>query len=114
MRERFNQLENKMNDHIELCRSEFERINSRNAEVDDRIEKLIVSQQQSTEAMDRLTEATRGVVEVYNNVNGAIKVGTTMQRFLLWVLKWPVLGAAIFTSINYLGELLSQMFPPHG
>lgn len=65
--------------------------------MESRIEKLLESQERCTTAIERLTEDTEGVVDLYKNAQGVITVGIAVQKLGLWVVKWPIIGAGIYT-----------------
>ena len=75
---------------IEKLRLEYA---ERFSEIDGRIEKLIESQERCTNAIERLTEDTEGVIELYKNAQSLITVGMAVQRLGLWIVKWPIIGA---------------------
>jgi isoaspartyl peptidase/L-asparaginase-like protein (Ntn-hydrolase superfamily) len=93
--DRLNQLEVKLDTHMRDCDKRLNRI-------DDRAEKLIQSQERCTEALEKLTNDTSGVVELYNNAQGAVTIGIGVQKFGLWVLKWPLIGAGLYAAFDWI------------
>lgn len=100
--EKLNQLETQLTNHVTFCHGQF-------SDLRVSFNKLIDAQEEQTRAITDLANATRGVVEVYNSVNGAITVGKQLQRFGLWLLKWPVIGYGLY----HLLKSLSQYFDKH-
>ena len=72
-------------------------------------DKLINAQHANTEAITTLTSAvstlvsdTSEVVQLHKNFQGAANVGRGVQGFMIWCLKWGVIGAAIVAGIDWL------------
>lgn len=51
------------------------------------------SNRQLSESLEALSSSTKDVVELYNNVQGTVKVGAAVQSLFLWLVKWGVVGA---------------------
>lgn len=56
--------------------------------VDDRIDKLILTQELNAVNIAKLTQATQGVVEAWTVANG-------LSKFLKWLSSFAILGAII-------------------
>lgn len=93
--QRLNELSQKLDAHI--------------SESHQRFGDLLDAQLECTKAVQNLTETTRGVVEVYNNLNGAIVVGKKVQTFGLWLLKWPVIGYGLYHLAKQVGILMDKV-----
>lgn len=109
--EKFNQLELQLSRHIDFCHQQFEELRESLQSNAKCVGELIDAQKQSTRAITDLAKATEGVVEVYNNVNGAVKVGVMVQKFGLWLIKWGVLGVAFYTFCKTLGTWIDKGVP---
>lgn len=80
-----------------------------------RWEKLAVMVEQSNTATRELAESVRsiadstsGIVRVYEDVQGAARVGRAVQAFLLWLAKWGTIGVALAAGVRWaLGSYLS-------
>ena len=107
--EKFNQLEAQLSRHIDFCHGQFTELRDSLRSNAQCVGELIDAQKESTRAITDLAKATEGVIEVYNSVNGAITVGKQVQRFGLWLLKWPVIGYGLY----HLLKTLSQYFDKH-
>lgn len=70
----------------------------------ERWERLLVSQEANTEAIKALAQQTEGVVQLYNDVRGASRVGMGVQRFTIWLAKMGVVGGAVAAFISYVLE----------
>ena len=97
--ERLNQLEVKLEEHIRGCEDRFKRI-------DDRTEKLIASQEKLNETLGKLAEDTKGVVGLYQGAQAAVSIGVGVQRFGLWLVKWPLIGTGLYTAYTWVIEHL--------
>lgn len=53
----------------------------------------------------QLIEESRGVLEMYSDLQGAARAGVRLQRFLAWVAKWPLIGGGVYLVIEYLSKL---------
>lgn len=72
----------------------------------EKIEFLVECQKQNAEAIGRLKRDTEDIINIYNNIQGASRVGVAVQNFLLWLAKFGVIG----TGIAALIKLISKNF----
>lgn len=49
----------------------------------------------TAEAVRNLTEATRGLLEAWEAVGGAVKVGSALGSFIKWLSGFAVIGGAV-------------------
>lgn len=56
----------------------------------------------NTRATTSLAESTRGVVQLYADVQGTVRIGAAVQRFCGWALRWGSVGVVIATGVNWL------------
>lgn len=68
---------------------------------DKRYEQLMESIERNTESVGKLVEETRAVVQLHRDVEGVKRVGTQIQKFALWVAKWPVIGAGLYAIYEW-------------
>lgn len=54
--------------------------------------------------VDNIARSTNGVVKLYRDAQGAANLGTGLQKFMLWLLKWGLIGAAIVHGIQWVLE----------
>lgn len=59
-------------------------------------------QQQNTKDLNRLIEETKGLVQLQKDLQGVVRVGSTVQKVGVWLLKWPVGGGAIIAAYEFL------------
>jgi len=93
--ERFNQLENMITQHTSHCERRFN-------ERDEQFNKMLHAQAETIEALNHLTTATKDMIETYNHIRGAVVIGQSIQKFGLWLIKWPLIGAGLYGLFNYL------------
>lgn len=55
----------------------------------------------NAKAIDRLVSETEGVIRVHNEVVSAVRVGSAMQKFGKWIITWPLIGAGIYTILEW-------------
>tara|TARA_R110000803_G_scaffold16073_5_gene44197 strand:+ start:3154 stop:3441 length:288 start_codon:yes stop_codon:yes gene_type:complete len=71
-------LSDRLECHIKEC-------NTRELDVDDRLDKLIQAQELNATNIAKLTEATNGVVEAWTVANG-------LSKFLKWLSSFAIIG----------------------
>ena len=74
----------------------------------ERFDKLIDAQQKNTDAISELTESvasvvkgTSSIIQLHKDFQGAARVGSGVQGFMIWVLKWGAIGAGIVAGMNW-------------
>lgn len=77
---------------------QFEQLASQNREILTKLDTL-------TQTVNAHVISTKGVVEAYEALQGAIKVGITLQNFALWCAKWGVIGTGVAAFIYWVLEL---------
>lgn len=94
-------LEQAFKEHVSYTQRRFR-------EMDDFVKELRAAQTENarqiselTAAVQSLTTQTSGVVDAYNNMRGAVKVGVALQDFVVWLGKWGFFGAAMAALIKY-------------
>jgi len=65
--------------------------------------KLLESTKANSDSIGQLTAATAGIVEVYVASQGAIKVGTTVGRFVKWCTGLAIVGVGFKWVWDHLG-----------
>lgn len=90
-------LKNKIDSYIKLS-EERDRLTH------EKIEFLVNCQKQNAEAIAELKRDTGDIISLYNDIQGATRIGAGVQNFLLWVAKFGVIGAGIATLVNLIGK----------
>lgn len=81
-----------------------EHVNQYNADKEDhaaRFTKLVDAQEANTKAIADLIEETAGIIELQKNFQAAAKIGNGVQRFGLWMAKWPLIGVGLYTVYEF-------------
>lgn len=78
------------------------------AEGNERWDRLVRLVEQNTEATRSLADSVKGVVDLYEDVRAAARVGGSIQRFMLWLVKWGAVGTGLAAWLAWLLDL----FPP--
>lgn len=100
--QRIDEFERKLEAHINFCHSQFNDFRQTSLEV-------LKSQQECTKALNELATEAKGVIELYNHVNGAIVIGTKVQKFGLWLLKWPVIGYGLYHILKHIVKFIEGL-----
>jgi len=76
---------------------------------------LFKAQENNTAAIAEITknvahviEETRAIVQLHKDLQGTIRVGSALQRFMFWLLKWGTIGVAIIATLKWLVERFSH------
>jgi len=48
-----------------------------------------------------LVEDTKEIIQLHKDFQGAARMGKSVQGFMLWCLKWGVIGTGIVTGITW-------------
>lgn len=73
------------------------------------IDQLKALVEQNARSVQELSNNVAGVLQLYNDWRGTIRVGSALQQFCLWLLKWGVVGAGIASGIFW---VLDHFKPP--
>jgi len=102
--ELFQQLCVKLDEHVE-------RFDQHEIEEDRKFDKLVETQQANTEAITKLTasltklvEDTSSIIQLHHDIQGATRVGKSVQYFMIWLLKWGAIGTGIAAALHLLME----------
>jgi hypothetical protein len=96
---------------VELC-EKFEqhvvRFEQHELDEGEKFDKLIKAQQANTDAIAVLTESvsslvddTSSIIKIHKDFQGAVRVGSGVQNFMLWLMKWGVIGAGLATLVMW-------------
>lgn len=82
---------------------------------DCKFDKLIDAQQVNTESINQLassvntlTKDTGEIVNLYRDFQGTIRLGKSVQSFMLWCLKWGMIGTGAVAIIERLIKYFSE------
>lgn len=76
----------------------------------DQMQTLIEAQRQNTEAISLLVEETRDIIQLHRDLQGATRLGTSLQKFGLWLTKWGVIGIGLATAYQWLAKHLVEWY----
>lgn len=65
------------------------------------IEKQADTASKNQEQLGCLIEETRDVVQLYKDLQSVSRVGVGIQKFALWVLKWPLIGTGMYAAVTW-------------
>lgn len=70
--------------------------------------KLVEAQQNNTDAIAKLTDSvsslvddTKVIIQLSKDFQGAARVGKGVQNFMLWILKWGMIGTGVVAMIHF-------------
>ena len=87
-------LRQELADHVAHCEKHF-------TLSEQRYNEWIICTQQNTEAVTQMVLETKEVIQLYKDLRGVIRIGVVAQKFGMWVIKWPLIGAGIFTIYKW-------------
>ena len=106
---------------FQLCEKfdlHVERFDEHEAHEEAKFLRLIEAQQNNTQAISELTTQvsalvtdTRDIVQLHKDLQGAARVGSGIQRFILWCMKWGGIIGGLGAALHYLVEQFSK-HPP--
>ncbi len=100
----------KLNEFYDDFKAHRERCERRFEECDNLVIDLIEMQKANAETIRQLTEETREVVQLHKDFQGAARIGTSIQRLVLWFGKWGALGVGIATAMTWGADKLVEVF----
>lgn len=59
-------------------------------------------------SLKELTADTKEIVQLHKDIQGAARIGSGLQRFILWCLKWGGIIGTLGAAIHYITEYLSK------
>lgn len=83
-----NDIKNTLKDHIEDHEKQRD---------DDRetIKELLEVSKSNAESIKLVIDETKGIIQLYKDMQGVVRVGITMQKVGIWLIKWPLIGAGL-------------------
>lgn len=74
-----------------------------------RFDEVIEYSKATTIAVEKLSIDIGPIVEIHRDVQGVAHLGIGMQKFGVWLLKWPVIGAALFGIYQATIKFMEQL-----
>lgn len=84
-------------------------VEERRALEEERYDKLLSMQEANASAIQQLIAETKGIVELHRDIQGAVRIGTSVQKLVLWLAKWGVTGAFIAGVIQWSGGIIDKI-----
>jgi hypothetical protein len=78
-------------------------------ECDDLVRDFIEIQQRNTQAITALTQETRAIVQLHKDFQGAARLGTSFQKFIIWLGKWGAIGVGIATALTFIANKVLEI-----
>lgn len=75
------------------------------------VEQNIQTTREMAESVKAIADSTAGVVRLYEDVHAAARVGSALQRFIVWVAKWGTLGTGLAFGLQW---VVRHFMPPPG
>lgn len=86
----------------------IEEYRERSRREDERFQMLLDSQERTITALNLVVEETSGLVQLSKDWQGAARIGSGIQKFGIWLLKWPLIGTGLYTGFNWIVEHLTK------
>lgn len=74
------------------------------------LRELIEATNQNSRAILSLVEETRGIVQLHNDIQSAARLGTSLQKFGIWLTKWGVIGAGLAAAYQWAAKHMMEWF----
>lgn len=59
-----------------------------------------------------MIEETRGLLQLYRDIQGVGRMGGGVQKFLIWLTKWPIIVIGILALIDWLSGIGDKLKSP--
>lgn len=106
-------LQQQLLDHKDYCERRFE---EGSAKMDRMIEcttnnsesvgKLAAEMEELTENVAKLTANTSGMIQIYQDVQGAARLGNMVKKAVLWTIGIPVVGSGFLNLYQWIIEYI--------
>ena len=96
-------LNQKLEDHIEHTNARFDK-------GDERFDIISKCLMDNTAAVNRSSEETKELVTLWHDIQGVTRIGMSVQRFGIWVIKWPLIGGGLYTAYHWVVQNLHEVF----
>ena len=102
--DKFYQLEHDLKLHVAHCEARFEK-------GDAKFDVLVETMDRNTNAIKALAEGlakTHDVVQLHEDIQGVARIGRGVQTLLLWVIKWPLIGAGLYATSQWVFDKIAS------
>lgn len=82
----------------------------RNEKHDEQIKVLVEAQQKNTDAIATLVNETRDIIQLHKDLQGAARIGSSLQNAGIWLAKWGTIGVGLAAIWNWGLKHLTEMF----
>jgi len=71
---------------------------------------LLTAVSANTLAVGELVKETRGIVEMYRDFTGVIRIAGRLQKFAIFCTKWGILGSIALYAAQKIREVFPNLF----
>lgn len=64
------------------------------------MDRLVAMSEENQRQLGQLISETRGLLQLYRDVQGVGRMGLRIQSFLAWVAKWPLIGGGVYLVLD--------------
>lgn len=101
--ERLAEFQEEFRQHVAQCNERFK-------EGEKQFNQLLNAQQKNSQLINTLMEETHGIVKLHRDWQGAARVGSSVQKFGVWLAKWGTIGLGLATLWTWGWEKLVSVF----
>jgi len=76
---------------------------------DERYLAVLRMQEKTAEAVKDLARETKDIVQLHRDIQGAVRIGSTVQKLLLWLVKWGAIGTLLAGCVTWGGQVLEKL-----
>ena len=109
MQDRIDKLEARFTDHVKECSRQFGRIEEQVKELEEDIQNVIEGQEGNSQKIETIlkevrelcrtakktNEETEGMRQLWQDLQGTIRIGSFVRKIIIWLIGLPVIGAGI-------------------
>lgn len=63
---------------------------------------LLESSENTNRTLSTLQSNTEDIVRIYHDLQGVARIGVVVQKFGLWIIKWPLIGAGCLAIAKWI------------
>jgi hypothetical protein len=79
-------------------------IESRVNALETQMSQLEALQEQNTRDLGDLIASTQGLVDLHKDIQATVRIGGSVQRFVVWCGKWSILAAVCTAAASYIDK----------